>query len=244
MRMMLGLALVAIVVFGQTMPLRADDRADAIAVLDEAIKAHGGADALAKAQNYTRTGKGTAGEAKVTSEQSVSLPDRSRLAVDLEIGGNKIHVVAVVNGDKGWESSGGPATEMTATRVREMKEEGYVLWATTLVPLKMDSVNLKLLPESKVDGKAVIVLAASSKGKPDLRLYFDKESHLLLKIERETVVGGARVDKEYVFGDYKDVDGVKLPGKMTELINGRKMTEISSQQYKLQKPEDSTFGKP
>jgi hypothetical protein len=226
------------------MPLRADDRADANAVLDEAIKAHGGADALTKAQNYTRTGKGTAGEAKVTSEQSVSLPDRSRLAVDLEIGGNKIHVVAVLNGDKGWESSGGPATEMTATRVREMNEEGYVLWAATLVPLKKDSVNVKVLPESKVDGKAVIGLAASSKGRPDLRLYIDKDSHLLVKIERETVVGGARVDKEYLFGDYKDVDGVKLPGKMTELINGRKMTEISSQQYKLQKPDDSAFGKP
>jgi zinc protease len=244
MRMLLGVALVVVGQFGPTMNLRADDRADAIALLDEAIKAHGGADALAKAQNYTRTGKGTAGEAKVSSEQSVSLPDKSRLAIDLEIGGNKIRVVAVLNGDKGWESSGGPATEMTATRVREMNEEGYVLWATTLVPLKKDGVSLKVLPESKVDGKAALVVAASSKGRPDLRLYFDKESHLLVKIERETVVGGAKVDKEYLFGDYKEVDGVKLPGKMTELINGRKMTEISSQEYKLRKPEDSTFSRP
>jgi hypothetical protein len=53
-----------------------------------------------------------------------------------------------------------------------------------------------------------------------------------------------KVDKEYLYADYKDVDGVKLPGKQTDYLNGKKFSEITVTSYKLYKPDDATFGKP
>ncbi len=245
MRMLLGLALATAGLLVPVANLRADDRADALAVVDEAIKAHGGTDALAKAQSFTRSGSGTVSlfdkAIAITSEQTVSLPDRSRLAIEID---KKTRITAVLNGDKGWESAGGPATEMAAARVKELADETYVLWLATLTPLKKDTFLLKALPEKKVNAKPAVGLAVAAKGRPDVRLYFDKETHLLVKVEREAVEGGQKVDKEYYFADYKEVDGVKLPTKLTESINGKKFSEIGPVVYKLHKPDETAFGKP
>jgi hypothetical protein len=223
--------------------LRADDRADALAIVDDAIKAHGGADALAKAQSYTRKGTGTVELGKalsLTDELTVSLPDRTRHVIDVE---KMAHIVAVLNGDKAWESSGGPATEVTALRAQELRDEAYLLWLATLTPLKKDGVTLKPQKEIKVNDKPAVGVSVSSKGRPDATLYFDKESHLLVKIEREANLGGRKVDKEYLFAGYKEVDGVQLPTKLTEIVNGRKFSEMTVS-YKLHKPDDATFAKP
>jgi hypothetical protein len=246
MRKILSLTLVVAGLLALTPHLRADDRADALAVIEDAIKAHGGADALAKAQSFTRTGVGTVSgfgdkEMPMTDELTVSLPDRSRVAIEID---KKVKLVAVLNGDKGWESNGGPGTAATAARVQEMAEEMYVLWLTTLTPLKKNDYLLKVLPEKKVGDKPAVGVGAAAKGRPDVKLYFDKESHLLVKVEREAIQGGQKLDKEYLFGDYKDVDGVQLPRRLTEIINGKKLVEIKTAVYKLHKPDDAAFAKP
>jgi hypothetical protein len=224
--------------------LHADDRSDALAVVDDAIKAHGGADALAKAQAYTRKGAGTVELGKVmslTDELTVSLPDRTRLVIDLE---KMAHLVTVLNGDKAWESTGGPASDVTALRLQELRDEAYILWLATLTPLKKDGVTLKPQKEIKVNDKPAVGVSVTAKGRPDATLYFDKQSHLLVKIAREALLGGRKVDKEYLFADYKEVDGVQMPMKLTELVNGRKFSEIAVSSYKLSKPDDATFAKP
>jgi hypothetical protein len=245
MRKMLALTLVWAGVFAPAPGLRADDRTDALAIVDAAIKAHGGADALAKAQNFTRTGLGTYSgfgdkDLPFTDEMIVSLPDRSRLVIDLD---KKVKIVSVLNGDKAWESQGGPPEAVTAQRVREMSEEVYVMWLTTLTPLKKDGVVLKPLPEKKVDTKPAVGVAVAAKGRPDVKMYFDKESHLLVKVERDALLAGQKLDKEYLYGDYKDVDGARLPGKLAEVVNGKKFIELKAA-YKLGKPDDSAFNKP
>jgi hypothetical protein len=245
MRILLGLTLAFAGLIASAPLVQADDRADALAIVDDAIKAHGGADALAKAQNFTRKGTGSVlmfgpPGLPFTDELTVSLPDRSRLAIDID---KKARTLVVLNGDKGWESNGGPASDVGAVRLKELTEEAYVIWLTTLTPLKKDDVTLKPLLPTKIDDKPVVGVSVSAKGRPDVRMYFNKDSHLLVKIAREALQGGVKVDKDYLFGDYKDVDGAKLPGKLTEVINGKKFSEVTAS-YKLHKPDDATFGKP
>jgi hypothetical protein len=225
--------------------IRADDRSDALAIVDDAIKAHGGADALAKAQAYTRKGSGSVKpldkELPLVEELTVSLPDRMRLASEID---KTARVLIVLNGDKGWQSTGGPASEISGLRLKEVADEASIYWLATLLPLKNDSFTLKPLPEKKVNDKPVVGISASAKGRPDVRMYFDKASHLLVKIEREAVLGGLKVDKDYQFSDYKDVDGVKLPGRQTDYLNGKKVSEVSVSSYNVHKPDDATFAKP
>jgi hypothetical protein len=245
MRPLPGLALVLLVLFVPMPVLRADDHADALAIVDDAIKAHGGVDALAKAQAYTRKGTGNVKpfdkEMSLTEELTVSLPDRMRLSSEID---KTAHVLVVLNGDKGWQSTGGPASEVGAIRLKEVADEASVLWLATLTPLKKDIFILKPLSEKKVNDKPAVGISVSAKSRPEVRMYFDKGSHLLVKIEREALQGGKKVDKEYQYGDYKEVDGVKLPGRLTELMNGNKFSEITVTSYKLHKPDDATFSKP
>jgi hypothetical protein len=99
------------------------------------------------------------------------------------------------------------------------------------------------VPEIKVDNKLALGVSVTAKNRPDVKLYFDKESHLLVKIEREAVQGGQKLNKEYLFGEHKEVEGVKLPTKLVEIVNGKKLAELKAE-YKLKKPDDAVFNKP
>jgi hypothetical protein len=246
MRKLQWSALIFAVLLVPAPSLWADDRADALAIVDEAIKAHGGAEALAKTQTLSRISTGTMylfeKAIPCTEEVTMSLPDRLRIAAELD---KRAKITLVLNGDKGWTSDGGVANPMAAVRIKEIADEAYVNWLTTLTPLKKDGFELKPLPETKVDGKAAVGVLVSSKGHEAAKLYFDKESHLLAKIEREGLQNGEKATIEYQYGSYKEVDGVKLPGKLVEFVNGKKALELKPTSYKLlTKVDDATFGKP
>jgi hypothetical protein len=246
MRTILGAALVLILVVGLT---RAGERDDALAIIDQAIKAHGGEDALTRAQTAVRSSTGAiaTGAGKdlpFKDEMTWKLPDRFRLTLD--VGPDKTHLVTVVTPDKGWQMTGGQVTELSPERLEELREEGYVLWLATLAPLKKDAgFELAPLPETKVSGQPAAGVKVAHKGHSDASLYFDKQSGLLVKIERHAREAGLTVDKEYVFSDYKDFDGIKLPTKQQELLNGKRFTELAGIAYKFPRSvEDSTFAKP
>jgi hypothetical protein len=223
----------------------AGEHEDALAVVEQAIKAHGGADALARMQNVQRSGAGTITLGKntqaFTAEVAWSLPDRLRMALVLD---KKFPVTTVLNGDKGWQSSGGPAMEMGAEGLRELRDELAVRRLATLTPLTRGEFKLAPLPEVKVNGEPAVGVKAAQ-GKTEMKLYFDKKTHLLVKIERRASEGGQMLDKEYVFSDHKEFDGVQLPTKEVVLLNGRKFSEESGMTYKMpRKIDDAVFGKP
>jgi hypothetical protein len=237
MRTALTIGILGLVLAGAA---RAGEK-EAKEVLERAIKAHGGAAALARAAQLERTDKGTHSGTAFTSKVIRGLPDRVRLTIDT--GGNKI--VFVLNGERGWQSDGGPAAEIAAGRLAEMREEAYVDWVATLVPLTKSGFTLSSLPKTKVGGAAAVGIKVVRKGQPELRLYFLESSGLLVKIEHEGKLAGLKVDKESLFSDYKSFDGLKLPTKRTELVNGKKLTEFTSGDISFPKRLDAkTFAKP
>ncbi len=232
-------------------PAPASERDDALAVIAEAVKAHGGADALAKAQKMTRTSNGvltTGGkETPFTDELVLDLPDRFRLTLEVGPAGTlRPKIIVVVTRDKGWQQTGGMTTEMGAERLAEQRAEAYVLWLTTLVPLqKDDAFTLAPQPDDKVLGRPAQVIKVGRKDQPDVRLFFDKASHLLVKVQRKAREGGLEFEQEFFFADHKDFDGVKLPTAVVEARSGRKFNELSDVKYKsLGSADESKFGKP
>jgi len=226
--------------------VRADERAQALEVVHRAIQAHGGEIGLLKAQNYSRSGTGTVLlmglEFPFTEELTASLPDKMRQAVELN---GKTKVTTVLNGNQGWQVSLGPAREMGKEFRDEMREELYVWWLTTLTPLKGDAIKLAPVPEIKVGGEAAVGIQATCAGRPEAKLYFNKQSGLLVKIERRGRAGGQLVSKEYYYANHKEFDGVKLFTRQTELTNGKKSSELTSATYKLlPRIDDSTFARP
>jgi hypothetical protein len=218
---------------------------EARAILDRAIKAQGGADALKKAVQLRRTDKGTqvllGRDLPFTSQVVRSLPERVRLKIEL----GKFTTTVVLDGDRGWQSDGGPAVALGLPRVRELQEEAYVQWVATLVPLLGPGFTLSALPKTKVGDESAVGIKVVRRGKAEVRLYFLERNGLLAKIETKGSKAGVAVDKEYLLSGYKEFEGIKLPTKELVKINGNKETEFTISDYDFPaKLEPGTFGKP
>jgi hypothetical protein len=242
MRTIVGIMLVTCL--GAPASAWAGERDKALAVIERAVKAHGGASALTKAPIRTRSGQGViglSGDRPFTTEETVRFPDRCRVVLDV----GRERLIVVLNGDKGWMQAGGTTQEMKKAEFAERREELYVWWLMTLVPLQKDGFDLKPLADAKVGDQEAAVVKVSSKGFPDATLFFDKKTNLLIKIARPATEAGIPVRKEYLFTDHKDFDGVKMPSKQIDKINGTKLSEVKFTSYKfLTRIEDAAFTKP
>ncbi len=234
-RWLLGLAAFALALA----PTRADDQATA--VVKKAIDAHGGADALKKAQSGTSTIKGemtvNGMDLTFTGKVMTALPDKLRLEIAAEVMGQKVDIVQVVNGAKAKNTVNGMAIPLEDAQKDEMKAGLAAREAQTLVPL-LDGkrYTLKADKDADVDGKPAAVVVVNGQGLKDMKLYFDKKTGLLVKAERQGLApggGGGEVLTESVVSDYKKVDGVVTPTKITIHHDGKKfMTlEVTETKY-------------
>jgi outer membrane lipoprotein-sorting protein len=226
-------------------PLRADEK-EAKAIVERAIKAQGGSEALSKALHCSRTDSGvlwSAGrEVPLSSKVSLGLPGKMRWEIELD---KKIKTTIVLNGDKGWQTEGGPARELSAQRVKELVEEAYVLWIATLVPLTKDGFTLSTVDDVKVDGEEAAGVKVVKKGHAETLMYFLKRNGALVRINRKVSEGGLTVEKEYLYSNYKDFDGVKLHTRELVKVNGSKWNEFTISAYTFVKKFDKgTFAKP
>ncbi len=224
---------------------RGDDQADARAIVAKAIKATGGEEKLDKfkAQTSQETGTyyGMGDGLPYTGKYSMQFPDKFRM----EIVG--IFTI-VVNGDKGWMSANGNTEEMNAEQLKVQQESLYVGLVSSLVPLKDKKFKLATHGEIKIKDRPAVGVRVTAENRRDVKLYFDKESGLLVKIENRAISeeqGGKEVDDESFLSDHKDVNGVKVPMKMLMMRDGKKFVESETTEIQvLEKLDDGVFGKP
>ena len=224
---------------------RADDQAEARAVVDKAIKATGGEEKLAryKAMTWSETGTyyGMGEGLPYTASYAVQWPDRFRMDI-------KDVFLMVRDGDKGWVKMGGETQELSKEQIAEQKEEHHGGYLTTLLPLKDKAVTLTPLKEIKVGDRPAVGVKASSKGHRDVSLYFDKQTGLLVKSEvrvKAEEQGGKEVTQESVYADHKEVDGLKVPMKMVITRDGKKFVEATHTELKFpDKLDAKLFSKP
>jgi hypothetical protein len=242
---------VCCVVLAAAVPARADDQADAQALLDRAIKAGGGEANLSKSFNATWKSKGKLHDSGLTftSEEFFQAPDRLREVVVYEDGqGQKTKILSILNGDKGWTRTGDEDPEdMDKDALAQEQEEAYLNWVTALAPLKDKAFRLTVLGEIKVDDRPALGLRVSRKDRADVKLYFDKENALLVKTERKRkdVENNKEVNEEVFYRSYKDVQGVQQPMKFEVKWDGQAYGEFEITDIKFpEKLEDNLFTKP
>jgi len=245
------LALLAVGFALATVPVRADDAADARKLVEKAVKAHGGQDSLDKLPASATTFKGTfhgMGEGiPITGTVSTQGSDKQRVEMEVDAGGMKIPIIIVVAGDKGWTKIAKDVTEMDKDQVAEAKEQAYAAWLTTLAPLADKKLTLATIGETKIEGKTTLGVKVSSKGHRDVDLYFDKTSGLLVKSETRVKddATGQEVSEESFLAEYKAAQGVQHAMKFTVKRNGKLFLEGESTEVVLsEKLDKSTFEKP
>jgi hypothetical protein len=228
--------------------VRAQDNVKAI--ITKAIQAHGGEAALAKFSAEQARAKGSifvdGKTIAFTAETSVQLPGQFKNVMQYEVQGKKGTLVQVLDGDKGWLSIDGDTKPLDGARLTETRETMYVHGAGRLLPLLKEAFQLTMLPETKVNGQPALGIKVASKGHKDINLYFDKAAGLLVKTERRTLNNaGKEVLQEEFFSDFKEINGVKRPMKITVVQDGNKFMEGEMTEIKqTDKLPPSTFAKP
>jgi hypothetical protein len=96
----------------------------------------------------------------------------------------------------------------------------------------------------KIDDHETYLVIGRREGKPPLRLYFDKQSGLLLRLVRygETPLG--RLPTQIDYADYREAGGVKIPFRWTLARPAGRFT-IQVSEVKQNVPvDDAKFAKP
>jgi hypothetical protein len=217
------------------------------AILDKAIKATGGEEKLTRLQGYAFKLKGihygdNNQKLPFTAIVLSQGPEKGVLLQEIEAMGGKSFDLTVINGKEGWTKTGkGEARPLSADDLHEEKENLYFNWIGTLVPLKGKDFKLTPLDEIKVEGRAAAGFTVVCKGHYDVKFWFDKETGLLAKSERKIKDGR----EEMVFTTYKDVDGIKLPTKVSVKLDGQPHYEYEVTEARVQdRLDEKMFAKP
>ncbi len=240
--------LVTVLVFGPVGGLRAQDTAQSI--IDRAIRAHGGDAVLARlSAGHIRT-RGTVrlnAEATFTQETYFQLPDRMKQVQVIEGAGQKVTVAVGLDGSRGWLVVDGRPRKITDRFLDELKEGMHLVRVLRLVPLREPGYQLSLVGTEEVGGQPAAVIRVSARGHRDLRLYFDRQSGLLVRVGRAAPdpAAGKDVPEERYYDGYRDVDGILSPRRVTVFRNGQKyMTAETVETHFMPRLDPSTFTAP
>jgi photosynthetic reaction center cytochrome c subunit len=207
-------------------------------LLDKYIQALGGAAAIDKIT--TRVAKGTieVGDKSFPIELYSKDPEKRISFTHMPEGDN----VTAFNGQEGWLGTvGRPMREMHGPDLDGAAIDADLHMATHL---RRIFTKLNTRGTEKIGDHDVYEVVGQREDKPPLRLYFDKESGLLVRLVRfgETPLG--RLPTQIDYADYRVADGVKVPFRWTlARPNGRFTIQVT--ELKQNVPVDEAkFAKP
>jgi hypothetical protein len=216
-------------------------------ILDDYIKATGGADKWAGVKTYVASGHsegygGLGGNG--TFQIFAQTPDRRGMWISFPDHADRGTSAWNYDGKTGWIS-----------QPRSLLGE-YELTGNDLAGARLDSImafpgqiktafpHWQVAQEDSINNKDVYVLQGIGQNGLLGTFYFDKQSHLLVRYLRQTPSPVGRVSIQQDFDDYRDVNGLKFPFKYSFLwLDGRFSAVISD--VKVNAPVDAAkFAKP
>jgi hypothetical protein len=230
---------------------QAEGPAEAMAVVDKAVKALGGEKKLSQVKAFTLKSKGTlsfgGSDNEFTSETVVQGLDHVRAKFQADFNGSAFEAVTVVSGDKGWRKFGDMEMEIDDEGLANEKRMLYLQVVPAIVlPLKGKEFQVELGGEEQVAGKPAVGLKVTAADKKTFTIYFDKDSGLPVK-EVAKVVGFMNDEfaQETTFSGYKEIDGIKKATKIESKRDGEKFISYDISEFKpLEKTDPNTFKKP
>ena len=225
-------------------PEKTDAAAPALPTADEIlnkyVQAVGGAAALEKITSRVEKGTVSFGAQQMPVEVLAKAPNKRISLVHTPNGDN----ITAFDGHAGWLGNPGPRPprDMSAA-----ENEAIGFDATFYLPteLKKMFAQLRVRPVAdKISGHDVVQLIGANPGKPPMRLFFDKESGLLLRSIRYADTPLGRNPTQVDYSDYRAQDGVKVPFQWTIARPlGRFTIQVSELQQNVP-VDDKKFEKP
>lgn len=176
--------------------------------LSKYLAAVGGADALKKVKTRVQKGTIDAMGHQFPIEVYSEGPDK-RVSISYPGGGSS---VTAFNGEVGWLTIPNGVHRMTT-----QEREAARIDAQLYFPIAVREMykEFKVGPGEEIDGHATYLVSAKAEGRPDLRLYFDQQSGLLVRQIRYAQTALGKNPTQIDYSDYRPTDGVKIPYQWT-----------------------------
>ncbi len=220
---------------GESVDKSSYPKADAL--FDKYLAAIGGADALKKVTSRVQKGSVTFGGQKTPIEIYAKAPDKRLSSVHRKEGDS----ITAYDGKTGWMTGFGRVRMMTA-----QESAGFALDADMNLAAHLKTMFSKTDVDEgeKIDGRETWLVVGEREGKPPLRLFFDKQSGLLLRELRYSDSPLGFNPLQIDFADYRDSGGVKIPYRWTQSRPGNHFSiqvESSEQNVAI---DDAKFAPP
>jgi photosynthetic reaction center cytochrome c subunit len=200
---------------------------DADQILDKYLAAAGGVEALHKIKTRIQKGSVEANGEQYPIE-IYSEASEKRVSISHASFGESI---TAFNGQAGWLSTPRGVHPMSAYERQSADIDAQIYFPARLRELYQE---FKALPGETLDGHATFLVTATGMNTPLLRLYFDQQSGLLLRMIRYTETPLGRNPLEVDYADYRDIDAVKIPYEWTlTRTNGSFTIRINSVQQNV-----------
>ena len=197
-----------------------------------------GADALRKVTSRVQKGQLLGLGGRPSPVDVVAKAPDKRISVVQTPRGESI---TAYDGSRGWLTGREGAHPMTAA-----ESEAARLDADLQLPLHLKQLyaGFRVQPAERIGDRDAVLLVAANEGKPPLKLYFDAQSGLLLREQRYADTALGYLPTQVDFGDYRDVDGVKVAFRWTlARPSGRFTIQIDSTQQNVP-VDDARFAMP
>lgn len=227
---------------------------EARALIERAVKAHGGAEALGRVNADKVKFKGAlviqGHNTPFVAETTVQLPSKKKDVIEMNHNGDKHTIINIVNGSNVYIVLDGRPLKENEVKLQmgEIRTGLELERAKRLLPLLNDkSYQLALLEEIQVNDRPAAGVRVTGRGRREMRLYFDKQVGLLVRAENRLDGGKGKpeIRQHFFFGDYKEIGGYKRPTKLRAFRDGKQIMEAELLDAKpLEKVDETEFAKP
>ena len=180
-------------------------------ILDKYIQAIGGAQALAKLTSFAAKGTYQGFDTDLEAlplEVFAKAPGQRTAIVHMHAGDS----ITAFDGRAGWIAS--PDKPVALITLAGEDLDGVKLDAVLSFPtgIKQALTGWRAgFPAATINERAVLIVQGTAAGKSRVKLFFDKESGLLVRVLRYTDTAVGIIPAQTDYSDYRDVAGVKMP---------------------------------
>jgi photosynthetic reaction center cytochrome c subunit len=206
-------------------------------LLDKYLTAIGGDAALQKVTSRVEKGKIDVGGHQLPVEVYAKAPDK-RLSITHLPNGESI---TAFDGKQGWLGNPGRTQMMSAAENAAARIDSDLYFASHVKTLYQ---KFTVVPGEKIDGHDTYLVFGRNEGQPPLRLYFDQQTGLLLRLVRYAETALGRMPTQIDYADYRDADGVKIPYRWTLARPGNRFTIQIDQVQQNVPVDDAKFAAP
>ena len=122
-----------------------------------------------------------------------------------------------VSGKKAWLTNDEGVRIFTGAALEEAMKQNRMRWASKLFPLTDKAYTLNKIEGIQIDGRPTVGIEASHADGGEFKLYFDKETYLITKMEAMVItpmLGPDPVLAETYYSAHRSLGGAKVPSNV------------------------------